>query len=101
MTLLLLRHALKKSLRLEVAHCGNTKITVYKPVDIRCLRLPFFDVLVLALDIPEPISVERYQVVVLKIVNLEPKLVVYGDLNAKPENRTITRTITFPAGSNY
>ena len=42
----------------------HQEVTVYKLVDIRCLRLPFFDVLVLALDISEPIrsTVRRYYI---------------------------------------
>ena len=60
-------------------------------MSIRCLRLPFVDVLVLAFDIPEPISVQRHEVIILKIGHLEVKLVV-SDLNARPKNRTITGT---------
>ena len=41
--------------------------------------------------IPEPISAQRYEVIILKIGHLEVKVVV-SDLNARPKNRTITRT---------
>ena len=100
-----------------MTRCDNTKIIVYKLVDIRCFRLPYLDVLVLAFDIPEPITFHGTKLLHTKNTStLKGSFIIFTfgfrksdgkSLNSemiptelKPTQADIAQDITISAGMN-